>query len=93
MWQVQISWGLKEDEVLDRFNFMKKGLTGRYGAPIHDEAKYLDSVALWDVGENHYVSLMIGKSTPFRVFVTYYSLTVSNLLNKTVKTTPGSKDF
>ncbi len=103
MWMVQISWPLKENEVLDRFNIVKQGLTARYGAPMVEKGKYLDSYGLWDLGgegRGYTVTLMIKQNVikiaaadpstqthPFRVFITYYNQSVADLFNQTAK--PG----
>ena len=103
MWMVQVSWPLKEDQVIDRFNAVKQGLTERYGAPMVEKGKYLDSYGLWDLGgagRGYTVNLQIRKNTiryiasvdpatthPFRVFITYYNQSVADLFNQTAK--PG----
>ena len=103
MWMVQISWPLKENEVLDRFNIVKQGLTARYGAPMVEKGKYLDYYGLWDLGgegRGYTVTLMIKQNVikiaaadpstathPFRVFITYYNQSVADLFNQTAK--PG----
>ena len=100
---VQVSWPLKEDQVIDRFNAVKQGLTERYGAPMVEKGKYLDSYGLWDLGgagRGYTVNLQIRKNTiryiasvdpatthPFRVFITYYNQSVADLFNQTAK--PG----
>ena len=69
MWMVQITWPLKEDQVLDRFNAVKQGLTQRYGAPVIEQGKYLDSIVVWDLGgtdrtdRGYAVNLQIRKNT------------------------------
>jgi len=96
MWQVQISWPLTEDQVMDRFNAVKKGMTERYSVPTAEKGKYLDSFATWDLGgadARYTVNIQIAKNTityisgfdpskthPFRVFITYYNQTVADLL-------------
>ena len=103
MWMVAISWPLKEDQVLDRFNTVKIGLTERYGAPMVENGKYLDSYGRWDLGgagRGYGVNLQIRKNTiryiagvdpatthPFRVFITYFNQTVADLFNQSAK--PG----
>ena len=106
MWQVQVSWALKEDAVLERFNAVKQGLTERYGAPASDKGKYLDSIVIWDLGGGYSLNVEIRKNTikyiagtdpsltyPFRVFIFYYNQAITNLINKTA--TPGgvNKDY
>ena len=97
MWMVQISWPLKEDQVLDRFNTVKQGLTERYGSPASEKGKYLDSLVLWNLGgagRGYTVNVQIRKNTiryiasvdpakthPFRVFITYYNQSVADLMN------------
>lgn len=92
MWMVQISWPLKEEEALARFKTIKQGLTGRYGNPSSEEGTGMDSFALWDLSAEYAVNVQIRKNTiklissdptpqthPYRVFVTYYSYTISKL--------------
>ncbi len=96
MWQVQISWRLHEDEVMERFNAVKHGLTARYGAPTSEKGKYLDSFVYWDLGgdsRGYAVNIQIRKNTipyiegyepwkdyPFRVYVTYYNQSVASII-------------
>jgi hypothetical protein len=96
MWMVQISWPLKEDQVLDRYNTIKQGLTERYGAPIAEKGKYLDSIAIWELGgagRGYAANLQIRKNTiryiagfdpsqthPFRVFIMYFNQTVADTM-------------
>jgi hypothetical protein len=90
MWQVRISWPLKEDQVWDRFNAIKQGLTERYGKPYVEKGKFLDSYLAWALGRNHFADLEIRKNTtklttvdptpqthPFRVIVAYYNSNVA----------------
>ncbi len=107
MWQVRISWPLKEDQVMDRFDAMKKGLTERYGTPYVEKGKFLDTYLAWALGSNHFVDLEIRKNTtkltpadptpqthPFRVIVAYYNSNVAKELS--LIKSPGSgthKDF
>ena len=93
MWQVRVSWPLKEDEVLNRFDALKAGLTQRYGSPGQEQGKYLDTLVWWDLGELYYAHLRIIKNTiklstvdptpqnkPFRVEILYYNKAVSDVL-------------
>ncbi len=108
MWQVRISWPLKEDHVLDRFNTVKQGLSGRYGQPFVDRGKFLDNYMAWDLGKNYVADLEIRKNTtkltaadptpqthPFRVIVAYYDSSVAKELGliKSDKPGSGSKDY
>jgi len=106
MWLVQVSWPLKEDQVLERFNAVKTGLTQRYGAPATEKGKYLDSVAVWDLGSKYSVSVQIRKNTikiiagtdpalthPFRVYIAYLDETVNALINKTANPGGINKDY
>lgn len=106
MYGVDISWALKEDQVMDRFNLMKQGLTERYGAPTQEKGKYLDSFLLWTLAEEKIINLSISKNTivyiagtdpskthPFRVNISYFSGAVYNLIHKTTKPGGISKDF
>ena len=97
MWMVQISWPLKETEVLDRFQAIRQGLTARYGAPTSEKGKFLDSFVYWDlggVGAGYGVNVQILRNTfkiapadpspqnyPFRVYVTYNDQTAAKLLD------------
>ena len=107
MWQVRISWPLKEDQVMNRFDAMKQGLTARYGKPYVEKGKFLDTYLAWALGNNHFVDLEIRKNTtkltpadptpqthPFRVGVAYYNSNVAKELG--LIKSPGSgthKDF
>jgi len=106
MCQVQVSWALKEDQVLERFNVVKQGLTERYGTPIAEKGKYLDSLVQWDLGGGYSLNVQTRKNTiiyvagadptlthPFRVFITYYNQSVYDLINKTTKPGGISKDY
>jgi len=106
MWMVQVSWPLKEDEVLERFNVVKQGLTTRYGVPSSDKGKYLDSITVWDLGGGYSVNVQIKKNTtkiaaadpqmqttPFRVFITYNSRKVAGEIDKTANPSGISKDY
>ncbi len=108
MWQVRISWPLKEDQVIDRFNTVKQGLSGRYGQPFVDRGKFLDNYLAWDLGKNYVADLEIRKNTtkltsadltpqthPFRVIVAYYDSNVAKELGliKSDKPGSGSKDY
>lgn len=106
MWQVQVSWPLKDDQVSDRFNALKQGLTERYGSPASETGKYLDSLAVWDLGGGYYVNVQIRKNTikyiagtdpslthPFRVFITYHNQAVANVIGKTAKPGGAHKDY
>ena len=107
MWQVRISWPLKEDQVFDRFNAIKQGLTERYGKPFVDRGKFLDAYLAWDLGKSYIADLEIRKNTtkltsadptpqthPFRVVVAYYDSNVAKELGL-IKSPGGGahKDF
>lgn len=108
MWQVIISWPLKEDQVLDRFAAVKKGLQERYGNPFVEKGKYMDANSTWDLGLKHSVNLQIRRNTtkvnvsdptpqnlPFRVVITYYDANVAETLGliKSDKPTGPHKDY
>ncbi len=106
MWQVQISWALKDDQVMDRFTAVKRGLTERYGAPASETGKYLDAVAVWDLGGGYYVNVQIRKNTvkyiagtdpalthPFRVYITYHNQAVADIIEKAAKPAGAHKDY
>jgi hypothetical protein len=103
---LDVSWALKEDQVMDRFYIMKLGLTERYGAPAQEKGKYLDSFLIWNLADEKYINLSIAKNTiayiagadpakthPFRVNIVYFNDTVNKLINTTTKPGGGSKDF
>ena len=107
MWQVRISWPLKADQVMNRFDAMKQGLTARYGKPYVEKGKFLDTYLAWALGNNHFVDLEIRKNTtkltpadptpqthPFRVGVAYYNSNVAKELGL-IKSPGGGahKDF
>ena len=107
MWQVRVSWPLKEDQVMDRFDAMKQGLTERYGKPYVEKGKFLDTYLAWALGNNHFVDLEIRKNTtkltpadptpqthPFRVQIAYYNSNVAKELGL-IKSPGGGthKDF
>ena len=107
MWQFRISWPLKDDQVMNRYEALKQGLTGRYGPASSEQGKYLDSRAWWNLGQNYYVNIEIGQNTfkltpadptstthPFRVYITYYNKDIVNILQgNTPGSTGGSKDY
>ena len=106
MWQVRISWPLKEDQVTARFNTIKAGLTERYGQPTVDKG---DNYLAWALGNNHFVDLEIRKNTtkltvndptpqthPFRVQIAYYNSNVAKELGLVQSDKPGGsthKDY
>ena len=106
MWQVRISWPLKEDQVTARFNTIKVGLTERYGQPTVDKG---DNYLAWALGNNHFVDLEIRKNTtkltvndptpqthPFRVQIAYYNSNVAKELGLVQSDKPGGsthKDY
>ena len=106
MWQFRISWPLKDDQVMNRYEALKQGLTGRYGPPSVERGKYLDSRTWWALGQNYHVGIEIGQNTfnfkiapadpmptthPFRVYITYYNKDVVDILQSS--TPGGSKDY
>ena len=107
MWQFRISWPLKDDQVMNRYEALKQGLTGRYGPASSEQGKYLDSRAWWSLGQNYYVNIEIEQNTfkiapadptptthPFRVYITYYNKDVVNILQGGKPgSTGGSKDY
>lgn len=107
MWQFRISWPLKDDQIMDRFNTLKQGLTGRYGPPSSEQGKYLDSRAWWDLGQTYHVGIEILQNKikiaaadptpnthPFRVYVTYYNKAVVDILYGNKSGSSGtSKDY
>ena len=109
MWQVRISWPLKEDQVIDRFNIVKAGLTERYGAPFVDRGKFLDNYLAWSLGGSFVADLEIRKNTtkltsadptpqthPFRVIIAYYDSNVAKELGLVQSDKPGGgahKDY
>lgn len=109
MWQVQISWPLKDDQVHDRFATIKQGLTGRYGPPSEEKGKYLDSIAVWNLGDGYFVNVQIRQNTfkiaaadptpqthPFRVIITYHDQKIVDIREKNAKPGTaggGSKDY
>ena len=108
MWQVRISWPLKEDQVIDRFNVVKAGLTERYGQPFKDTGKFLDNYLAWSLGSSYVADLQIVKNTvkltsadptpqthPFRVLIAYYDSSVAQKLGLIKSDKPGGahKDY
>mgnify|MGYP003618660044 CR=1 len=107
MWQFRISWLLKDDQTMDRYNTLKQGLIGRYGPPSSEQGKYLDSRAWWDLGQNYYVNIEILQNTtkiaaadptptthPFSVYITYYNKAIVDILYGNKPGSSGvSKDY
>lgn len=109
MWQVEISWPLKEDQVLERFNAVKQGLNERYGKPYVEKGKYLDSVVTWSLGGKYSVNVQIRanktklhasdptpQTSPFRVLISYYDYSVAETMGLVKSDKPGSgahKDY
>lgn len=106
MWMVVVSWALKEEQVMDRFNAVKQGLTERYGASMSETGKNMESFVSWDLGGGYALSVRINKNTvqyiagvdparthPFRVNIFYFNQATAVLLDKTAKPSGGSKDY
>jgi hypothetical protein len=109
MWQVEISWPLKEDQVLERFNALKQGLNERYGKPYVEKGKYLDSFVTWSLGGKYSVNVQIlpnktklhasdptPQTHPFRVLISYYDYNAAETMGLVKSDKPGSgthKDY
>ena len=62
MYQVGVHIYDEVDQVLEKFNTAKKGMTERYGAPRSETGKYLDSRVYWDLGGGYAAQIKIGKN-------------------------------
>jgi len=86
-----------EDQLLDKFNSVKQGLTQRYGPPLGEQGKYLDAYAWWDLGGDYRVVIWISKSTnyenlPFEIAISYRNQVTQDVINKAGAPASG-KDF
>ena len=62
MYQVGVHLYANEDKIMDLFNYLKSGLTERYGAPMEERGKFLDSKVFWDLGGGYQAGLVVGKN-------------------------------
>jgi len=108
MYYVWVFAFVGEEQVLDKFNSYKKGLSERYGALLSEKGKYLDSTVYWDLGEGYRTQLAIRKNPlkpyplwpesqnlftlPFTVTVLYYHAETLDIVNKALGAN-SSKDF
>ncbi|MCJ7664230.1 MAG: hypothetical protein MUO24_08310, partial [Desulfobacterales bacterium] len=96
MYGVGVFLPSSEDQLLDKFNSVKQGLTQRYGPPLMDKGKYLDSVAGWDLGGDYIVIIEIRKNTdtvfiePFAVMISYQNQATQNEIDKGKTPTSGN---
>jgi hypothetical protein len=86
-----------EDQLLDKFNSIKQGLTQRYGPPAITVGKYLDTHVWWNLGGDYGVTMSIKKSTmfkdtPFEIIISYRNRATENAINKAGAPTSG-KDY
>jgi len=84
-----------EDQLLDKFNSIKQGLTQRYGPPAITAGKYLDTHVWWDLGGGYGVTMSIKKSTmfkdtPFEIIISYRNRATQNAINKAGGPTSGN---
>ncbi|HWR31213.1 MAG TPA: hypothetical protein VN631_15405 [Negativicutes bacterium] len=97
MYEVSPNILVGEDQVMEKFNAVKQGLSKRYGSPIKETGKYLDSLVIWDLGGVYRASITIRKSTvstqpPFIVTIEYYNNETAVIVNNALETTTG-KDY
>lgn len=61
MYQVTVQIYANEDQILDKFHYVKRGLTGRYGIPYTEVDTKFDSKAAWNLGEGYKLGILVGK--------------------------------
>jgi Uncharacterized protein conserved in bacteria len=78
MYWTQVIFQHKTDiETLQQYDDFKQGLINRYGPPIEEKGIGLEALTRWALGEEHFLSLAIGKSQtggapPVSVVVLHY---------------------
>jgi hypothetical protein len=97
MYRVVASVYASEDQLLNKFNSVKQGLTQRYGPPTIDRGKYLDTNVVWDLGGDYRVSMAIIKgrnyeNLPFEIMISYLNQATQDVINKAGAPTSG-KDY
>jgi hypothetical protein len=97
MFSVMVHQFLDEEQLLNKFNELKAGMTQRYGPPIKESGKYLDAKVWWDLGPNYRASLIIMKNPdkpdpPFVVTLGYWQIDISSSLFWS-KSGSGGKDY
>jgi hypothetical protein len=61
MFIVAVELYSSEDQLLEKFNSVKQGLSQRYGPPVMEQGKYLDSEVWWDLGRGYRAYIFIIK--------------------------------
>jgi hypothetical protein len=87
MFCVMASVYTSEDQLLNKLNAIKQGLTQRYGSPAIEKGKYLDTKIQWDLGGDYLILMAIIQSTafpgkPFEIMVLYRNQATQDLINK-----------
>lgn len=97
MYEVDPNIVVNEEQVMEKFNIVKQGLSQRYGIPISEKGKYLDSEVIWDLGGGYQARIEIRKSTvstqpPFILTIRYIHTETNDIVFKASHTT-SSKDY
>ncbi len=92
MYWVQVVAQYKTDEeTLKQYDTFKQGLMVRYGPMHNEDGKGMEASAFWDLGEDHILSLKMGKfkflqDNPFpAVFINYWYKQTDDLVEKPEK--------
>ena len=99
MFAVSIFHYRSPDQVLDKFNEMKAGMSERYGPPVKESGKYLDSSAWWSLDPNHRAGLIIVRDAPgqngqlFTVMLSYWQADLGHLIGGSSPGGSGGKDY
>lgn len=100
MFQVLVSHVPTEDRLMGKFNELKGGMTHRYGPPVSESGKYLDSVATWDLGGGYEAGLRMRKNPynqpgrPFEIQLSYWHRATYDMAYPGTGTGAGAgKDF
>jgi len=97
MYEVQPNIVVTEDQVMENFNVVKQGLSQRYGIPISEKGKYLDSEVIWDLGGGYQARIEIRKNTivnqpPFILTIRYIHSPTNDIIFKATNIA-STKDY
>ncbi|XEQ94786.1 hypothetical protein SCACP_36850 [Sporomusa carbonis] len=96
MFAVSILHFRSADQVMDKFNELKAGMSQRYGSPFKESGKYLDSSAWWVLDPNHRAGLIIVRNDigqtdqSFATMLSYWQADLGRLLGSAAA---GGKDY
>jgi hypothetical protein len=83
---------VSKDQVMEKFNSTKQGMSQRYGDPSYEIGKYLDSVVQWDFDGGYFAQIYISKSTietTFMINIFYCHSATNDIVIKALGSTPG----